>query len=301
MDGTRSLLVTYRGRLIEAYYHSSSGGHTENNEDVWGGTPLPYLRGVCDPGDYTRANPNRAWQTTLSATTIGRRISDATGHWIGTARRFRHTIRLPGGRIDATTVVGSSGRVRVTGGTLAWALGLRDQKVWIDTNRTVRGPIRRKYDARGCAPGLPLSAPGAVPGGVRQRFVHGAMYRDSRNSVWWLYGPVYDAYRVRHESASILGMPRSSVQRVRASQGCARVHCRRALFEHGAIYWKPAVGLHVLYGRVFETFWTHGGAWVLGFPKTGVWRGPSGSMYTKFERGIVTCPLGGPCIVRTSH
>lgn len=37
-------------RAIQAFYFSSSGGATENNEDVWGGTPLPYLRSVADPG-----------------------------------------------------------------------------------------------------------------------------------------------------------------------------------------------------------------------------------------------------------
>ena len=38
------------GRAIEAYYFSSTGGATENNEDVWGGTARPYLRSVHDPG-----------------------------------------------------------------------------------------------------------------------------------------------------------------------------------------------------------------------------------------------------------
>jgi SpoIID/LytB domain protein len=38
------------GRAIEAYYFSSSGGATENNEEVWGGSPYPYLRSKNDPG-----------------------------------------------------------------------------------------------------------------------------------------------------------------------------------------------------------------------------------------------------------
>ena len=43
------------GRALQAYYYSSSGGATENNEDVWGGTPFPYLRSVSDPGPTTWA------------------------------------------------------------------------------------------------------------------------------------------------------------------------------------------------------------------------------------------------------
>jgi stage II sporulation protein D len=35
-------------RIVDARYSSSSGGHTENNEDVWGDQPHPYLRGRPD-------------------------------------------------------------------------------------------------------------------------------------------------------------------------------------------------------------------------------------------------------------
>src|SRR5207249_3565900 len=52
---TRHQIVAYHGVPIQAYYSSSSGGHTESNDAVWGGAPLPYLRGVCDPGDDTSA------------------------------------------------------------------------------------------------------------------------------------------------------------------------------------------------------------------------------------------------------
>ncbi|MEX1125382.1 MAG: SpoIID/LytB domain-containing protein, partial [Acidimicrobiia bacterium] len=38
------------GRAIEAYYSSSTGGNTENNEDQWGGSAVPYLRTRPDPG-----------------------------------------------------------------------------------------------------------------------------------------------------------------------------------------------------------------------------------------------------------
>ena len=47
----------YAGDVIQAFYSSSLGGRTENNEDVWGGTPLPYLRGVADPWSLRTSNP----------------------------------------------------------------------------------------------------------------------------------------------------------------------------------------------------------------------------------------------------
>src|SRR5690606_18231805 len=38
------------GRALEAYYFSSTGGATENNEERWGGSPYEYLRSRPDPG-----------------------------------------------------------------------------------------------------------------------------------------------------------------------------------------------------------------------------------------------------------
>lgn len=42
---TKGLVITYNGELIDAVFHSTSGGMTENAEDVWG-TAVPYLRSV---------------------------------------------------------------------------------------------------------------------------------------------------------------------------------------------------------------------------------------------------------------
>jgi stage II sporulation protein D len=59
---TRGLIVTYEGRPIFAAYHSNSGGHTEDSENVWG-TLYPYLRGVPDP--YALEASGVAWQAAL--------------------------------------------------------------------------------------------------------------------------------------------------------------------------------------------------------------------------------------------
>lgn len=59
VDETRGQVLTYNGKLIYAYYHSESGGHTENVEDIWGGY-LPYLRGV--PSDLTALSPRAKWE-----------------------------------------------------------------------------------------------------------------------------------------------------------------------------------------------------------------------------------------------
>jgi stage II sporulation protein D len=48
VDATAGIVATYGGLLIQALFHSTSGGHTANNEDVFSSAPVPYLRGVVD-------------------------------------------------------------------------------------------------------------------------------------------------------------------------------------------------------------------------------------------------------------
>lgn len=50
MEDTRGQVLTYNGKLIEAAYHASCGGRTENAGDVWK-FDFPYLRSVPCPYD----------------------------------------------------------------------------------------------------------------------------------------------------------------------------------------------------------------------------------------------------------
>jgi stage II sporulation protein D len=52
VESTRGQVLVYQGRICEAYYSAVCGGHTERNQDVWGGTPKGYLQGTFDlPAD----------------------------------------------------------------------------------------------------------------------------------------------------------------------------------------------------------------------------------------------------------
>jgi stage II sporulation protein D len=211
---TRHVVITYHGSLIQAFYGSSSGGHTDSNAGAWGGTALPYLRPVCDPGDYAKANPLRAWSRRLFRLAIGERISHATGQHLGSAVRFVHTSRDASHRIRQTTFLGRNGSVTITGATLEYALGLPSTLVWIGTNRNVVRPLRKRYDALRCRPGFAITGQIHVGGGVVQRFPNGALYRNGqRAATLWLHGAVYRKYRQRGEWRSALGLPRTDVRR----------------------------------------------------------------------------------------
>lgn len=48
VNSTDGLILTYEGKIIEPLFHSTSGGRTENSEDVFS-TAVPYLRSVESP------------------------------------------------------------------------------------------------------------------------------------------------------------------------------------------------------------------------------------------------------------
>jgi stage II sporulation protein D len=62
VEATRGLVLTHQLEPIEAYFHSSCGGHTENGFDALG-RDLPYLKSVeCPCGSL----PSTHWNLTLS-------------------------------------------------------------------------------------------------------------------------------------------------------------------------------------------------------------------------------------------
>jgi stage II sporulation protein D len=62
VEGTRGQVLTYNGQVIEAVFHSASGGHTENVEDIWS-QPIPYLRAV---QDFDAGSPVYQWGVNFS-------------------------------------------------------------------------------------------------------------------------------------------------------------------------------------------------------------------------------------------
>jgi stage II sporulation protein D len=58
VNETAGKLALYEDKLISTFFHSSSGGRTENSENIWS-TALPYLRGVDDK--YGLGSPYDNW------------------------------------------------------------------------------------------------------------------------------------------------------------------------------------------------------------------------------------------------
>ncbi len=60
VDETYGMYILYDGQPINAVFHSSDGGATENSENVWSAT-LPYLRGVYDNNEDLDSSINGRW------------------------------------------------------------------------------------------------------------------------------------------------------------------------------------------------------------------------------------------------
>ena len=118
---TRGQKLMFQGKLISAFYHSSSGGRTENNDDVWSGEPLPYLRSV---EDFDHASDKYNWQVPylMSVGDFLERLGfngwDGCEIWPIMSERTSNIIAYGFNRI------GDSKTERLTRENIRWKLGL---------------------------------------------------------------------------------------------------------------------------------------------------------------------------------
>jgi len=119
---TAGKILKYENEIITAYYFSTSGGWTENNENVWGGTPKPYLRGVASPGEESRYN---SWQTkTFTKAEIQNFLNNDPDTYVGNLQKIEITKRGVSGRIMAIKITGSAGEKLVTGRTFKYVINI---------------------------------------------------------------------------------------------------------------------------------------------------------------------------------
>ena len=136
VKATAGIVPISAGRPIVAYFFSTSGGHTENVENVWGGSPVPYLKGVPDP--YDTASPYHVWPDAplrwtgeSVAAKLGAYSSSNPSGVRGTFRTIYVTKRGVSPRVVHASVIGVDGTVQhaasaASGWTLRGKLGLRD-------------------------------------------------------------------------------------------------------------------------------------------------------------------------------
>ena len=106
VDDTKGKRITYNGKAIEAYYHSNSGGQTEDSENIWT-NPIAYIRGVKDP--FSIGAPNDNWTYTLSKKQA-QDILISKGLDVGTLLEMTVTESSRNGRAIKLEINGTSGK-----------------------------------------------------------------------------------------------------------------------------------------------------------------------------------------------
>lgn len=143
VSATRGQVVEYHGVPAATYFFSSSGGFTENIENVWSGaTPEPWLRGVPDPFDGAGGDPYHHWGSDYSLGAAAAKLRGLfKGGLIG-VRVLRHGVSP---RILLAAVVGTRGSTQVSGEQLQQRFGLLSTLAAFTTITTVpgsgRGPV----------------------------------------------------------------------------------------------------------------------------------------------------------------
>ncbi len=119
VDETAGEVLMYGGRLIIAYFHSTSGGRTASVVDVWPGSkPTPYLVAVEDP--YDSISPHHVWGPVVMPAARLQRVLKVPGRLLD----VRTTVN-GSSRADSVVGVGTKGEASARAGDLRRELGLR--------------------------------------------------------------------------------------------------------------------------------------------------------------------------------
>lgn len=105
---TAGLRLYANGELIEASYHSSDGGATEDAANVWGGE-TSYLQGKADPYEATITIPNYRYSETYTSAQLTY-ILQNKGYTIGTVTNVYVSERTNMGNVAKVTFVDSTGK-----------------------------------------------------------------------------------------------------------------------------------------------------------------------------------------------
>ncbi len=132
VEETRGEVITYDGKIIEALYHSTSGGYTENNENVWFSVPYPYLRGVESP--FEDNSPYYNWTQTFTNYRIQilfkKYFKQNNLYDIGEILGFEVLKRGVSPRVVEIKVIGMYDEIILTGTQFRSILGLKS--TWFD-------------------------------------------------------------------------------------------------------------------------------------------------------------------------
>lgn len=129
VDETAGRLLMYEGKLVQAFFHSNSGGKTENSENIWSAA-IPYLKGVEDP--YSVGAPNTNWTKAFTKAELEQRLM-ANLMDVGPVTTIAVSRKSQNDRVLELMVQGARGTVTLTKEQTRKIFGYNDIKsTWFD-------------------------------------------------------------------------------------------------------------------------------------------------------------------------
>ena len=108
VDQTFGQYVYHDGKPAITFFHSSSGGSTENSENVWGNA-VPYLRAVADDYEDLENAYNGIWSVSYTPAQV-KQILEAKNYSIGTVSKVYVSEYTPAGNVLKLTVEDTGGK-----------------------------------------------------------------------------------------------------------------------------------------------------------------------------------------------
>ena len=116
---TAGEVLKFNGKVIQAFYHSNCGGHTEAAENVWGYS-LPYLQGVeCK---YCLSSGAGRWDLTIPLKKI-ESLLRGSGFQVGAIKDTKAGRRNISGRVVELTIFSTKGTLLIPGASFRKAVG----------------------------------------------------------------------------------------------------------------------------------------------------------------------------------
>ncbi len=134
VDETKGKIVTYDGKPAETVYSASSGGWTEDSENVWGGS-FPYLKSVEDKYELTNS-ANYYWTKSYSNSELSN-IIKSKGRDLGSITGISVLRYTAAGRALEVQVTGTKDKYTYLREAFKSALGLNSGMFTISTDADI--------------------------------------------------------------------------------------------------------------------------------------------------------------------
>jgi stage II sporulation protein D len=153
---TAGQVLLWDGELFPAFYHSASGGYTEDPRTVFAARNMPALKAIRD--DFSTAAPHYYWTLDLKLSDLSG-ILKRNGYDVGTVTALEVTERTQSLRVSILTVHGTRSSVRLRGNDFRRMVGYETVKSTLFAV-ALAGSVAR-FSGRGYGHGVGMSQWGA--------------------------------------------------------------------------------------------------------------------------------------------